>query len=308
MLIAGFFLISFIFAGVDNIPYWAYDGGYVGVRNISMGASGAAEKGEVDSCFYNFSGASGLKDKLWSLTYRILRTPDNEFYPSTKKLYGIGLFTDRGGFIYKTLSSYSMEISSVTEEIKVNKYTLFFSIPQGENVIFSMGFNYYSGRWAEAPSDNLIQDGNGLGLDIGLIYRASPNINYGFSVKNLLGRMGWEEKTEKIPIFIINSVNVKLSEFVSFNFDVESRKYYKDTVEGRNLTIKHFGIEHNILNTVFLRAGFYGEQPGEKQKTTYTAGIGYKKNKVEISLSWKTFYKNNIKYEEVLAGINAPLQ
>ena len=171
-------------------------------------------------------------------------------------------------------------------------------------MVFGVGFNYYSGRWAEVPSERNLQDGHGFGVDIGLKYKFLPNLFLSFSAKNLFAKMWWDEKGEKLPLFLSSGANYRVSDFVILNFDVEERKYYKDTGSGKNFVIKHFGIEHNIFGRVFLRLGAYGEEIGGED-TTYTAGIGYKKENVSLSIAWQTFKKDK-KYEELIFTINTP--
>ncbi|HLD29408.1 MAG TPA: hypothetical protein VJC03_03620 [bacterium] len=293
-------------AAAPDLPYWAYDGEYGGVRNISMGATGAAEMGEDEAVFYNPAGIGSVPNNSWNFTALLLRSPSRDLPPLNKQLLGIGIVTPQGGLVFQPLSSYYLETGGVKQEIKINRYSLALSLPQGDKFVIGMGLNYFSGRWAEVPSDSLIQDGNGMGLDWGVIYRITENLNYGLFFKNFPASIGWETGTEKLPVFVTNAVNVRVGEFISFNFDLEERNYRKDTPEGKELKIRHLGIEHNILDTLCLRAGLYGTDPGEKKKATVTYGIGYRKDKVELSLASKAFYREGQKVSEYLAGLSLP--
>ncbi|RLD17468.1 MAG: hypothetical protein DRI36_03645, partial [Caldiserica bacterium] len=117
----------FLFSGVDQIPYWAYDGNYQGARNISLGASGCADFSS-DSIFYNPASVYNIvKVPLFILSYRIMRKPDEDLYPSNKRFLSVGVISDRGGFTYEVLSSYKFFVSTKTCEIKVNKYSFIVS-------------------------------------------------------------------------------------------------------------------------------------------------------------------------------------
>jgi hypothetical protein len=227
-----------------------------------------------------------------------------------RKLNYIGVCGPQIGFYWRPLSnrvdSSSGTLAGVnfeeTIDEKINVYGITIAVPNSNIVDFGMNINLLTGmigysRIANNVPEVVISDGMGWGLDWGLIYRVSEGLNVGAVLMNGPAYMYWDEYDRyQLPPILRAGVDMQLSNLMSLGVDYE-KGYYDDSLDDSEII--HVGIEQYVKKAVIMRAGIYGKDLNDKYNTTYTAGIGYRKNGYNIDIAMKQYYLNKDKGSEI---------
>ncbi len=202
------------------------------------------------------------------------------------------------GVYYRPLSdktdTYTTDTGEEELQVNLNQYGITVSVEHAENVYFGMNINYLSGMAGysviQGTSPEIkISDGVGWGLDWGIIYDISEFINVGITVLNGPGRFYWDKfDTSYLPLIIRAGMDIQLTNLMSMGIDYENG-LYDDTVSDQSDLIR-LGIEHYLAENFIIRGGMYGSDLEDKYKTTYTGGIGYKKENYLLDIAVRQFF------------------
>lgn len=116
------------------------------------------------------------------------------------------------------------------------------------------------------------------GLDLGALYKTPiPGITFGFTAKNLLGRMGFIEEEDPLPLKIVFGLGYRPSKDILLGLDLIKM----DTIDGIRLG---FGTEVNLAKILSLRGGF--QQKGDPGFSGITLGLGIEIFGLKLDYAW----------------------
>lgn len=290
--------------------YNSYDGKPVGGRALAMGQAFVALADDPYAVFWNPAGLSQLSRNIFGMSLDVGNQSnlDTEKFVRQEPLQGrkltfLSFAAPEGAIFFRPLSNFQTHTdlgNDSWEENEIKIYALGLSITnvygKDKNLLTGINLNYLNGRLAVAKkvADPLVKlsDGNGFSLDLGAIYQATPVLNLGISVNNFPGYLWWEGYNyDRLPVVFRSGIGVKLSSFVTFSSDYEKKFYRSPNPETKRSY--HFGLEQSLLNTIFLRAGLYGEDLNDTDKLHYTFGIGYSYQNYNLDLALDKTRRND---------------
>ncbi|MGM0441557.1 MAG: hypothetical protein ACQEQC_03965 [Elusimicrobiota bacterium] len=255
--------------------------------------------------YWNPGGLQQIENNRFGISANIINDSDIDqnkladlFILEEKKINFLSVCASQVGVYYRPLSNradtYNTDTQSKELHVNLNQYGVTVSVEHAENVNFGMNINYLSGMSGysviESSSPEVtISKGYGWGLDWGLIYEASEFVNVGVTLLNGPAQFYWEEfDTNYLPLIVKTGLDVQLSQLMSLGINYENG-LYDDTVTGKNDLLR-LGIEHYLGDNFVARAGIYGTDLEDKYKSTYTGGIGYKKENYLVDIAMRQFY------------------
>jgi len=187
-------------------------------------------------------------------------------------------------------SEYSLKIDE-----KINVFGITVAVPHNDRVDFGMNINFIFGTMGYILTDGAntaaeIPYGYGWGLDWGMIYKATPNVNFGLTLLNGPAKIYWEKfSDDTLPPILRAGFDIRLTELMSAGIDYE-KGFYDDSRSDES--VAHFGLEQYVTREIILRGGVYGRDLDDKYSAVYTAGIGYEKSSCRIDFAVRQFYLN----------------
>ncbi|MFC1483140.1 hypothetical protein ACFL56_02655 [Candidatus Margulisiibacteriota bacterium] len=167
-----------------------------------------------------------------------------------------------------------------TIENRQSMYNLTLQQAFSEKIYGGINLNYFDSSLDEVK-------GTGIGLDVGVMYRASDAIYIGAVAKNILNsEMQWEDTTDTLPnIYSIGALaNTKI---FNRNFIIAA-DYDSDGQYG-------IGSELEAIKSFFIRAGIH--------KDKYTAGIGLKFDMLMIDYAYQTHTETALEYNSHIISV-----
>lgn len=156
-----------------------------------------------------------------------------------------------------------------------------------------MNFNYFTGYMGVTTNQEFnLDNGFGLGVDWGFLYRLAANLNLGIMLENGPAAFYWDEyQKDIIPFHLRLGLAWGLDNNIKYAFDYD-RNYYK----GRDdLILYHTGLEKYILEEMLsLRVGMYGEEIQDIDDNSYAYGLGCKLNGLIIDLAIEKIYQAHL--------------
>ncbi|MCD6413817.1 MAG: PorV/PorQ family protein [Elusimicrobia bacterium] len=278
-------------------PYNSYDGINPGIRSAAMGGAGVSFSKDASSIYFNPAALFGGKRKsLFSFKVKESPAEISKDITGGRSLIFLGFQSNGSGLGWQILSN--MRISSATEttEVKVNRFAMGFSNKVGSQMTFGMNINFFNGFLGHsdtASSSVKISDGNGWGIDWGLLYRPQPALAMGIAFFNAPASIRWSGYGSEKPPFVTRiGSSLKLPGLFLVSAEAETRKYRKprDYDGKKQIEIYRLGFEQSFFNVIFLRGGIFGEDLNDKKRTGYTAGIGWSKGEADFDVAWKGEY------------------
>ncbi len=320
-----FFVNTSISFSDEEAPtfYNSYDGAVIGARAIGIGETFVAVADNADAIYWNPAGLVQNKANMFTVGFNVQTVTKDELNQLlTKdplrggKLIYLAFTGNQGGLSWRPLSNlkentFTEDIQTDTKtweekEIKINEFLLSLAVPYTEKMDTGFNINYLSGHiaistksmttgtWNE-PSANVCS-GNGFGLDFGILYKVTPFMNLGVMLKNVVAYMYWDDyKRDKLPVTLRTGTAVKLTNLLTFAYDVEKTFY-----SGReNLEIYHMGLEQLFFKAISLRTGIYGRNWDKPKEVTYTFGLGYCKDNYFFDLALRKYFVNLAPEEDI---------
>ncbi|MFC2091602.1 hypothetical protein ACFLTD_02385 [Elusimicrobiota bacterium] len=265
-------------AGSPFSPYWN-PAGIVSLKKNTIGFS------------LNLFGKSDIDSSILKKTYPL----------EGRKLNFISVCGPQVAMYWRPLSE-KVDISTGTIngqayertiDVKSSVYGLTVAVPHAEKVDFGMNINLITGMlgylYKDAQDTELIlSDGLGWGLDWGLIYKLTPDMNIGVSVTNLPAQIYWEDfDKEVLPTVFRAGFDLQLNQLMSFAMDYENAEY-DDSVDDNDMI--HVGMEHYIRSNFLVRAGMYARDFNDSKNAVYTAGLGYSSDLYQVDIAVRQYY------------------
>lgn len=300
--------------------FTSFDGKAPGGRALAMGLAYTSIADDSSSVYFNPAGMANIAGNTLAFSYEIGRQSDlgyDELFSAetlrNSNLMFLSLANENGGFSWRPLADYTDRSESglnwEENEVKVSAYTFSVSHKNNKRLISGMNLSYLSGRIGQARIENSvpsvnISDGNGVTADLGFLYLASPQLQLGLTLQNLLGFMWWADfEPEQLPLTARAGFAYRIEELFTFTSDWEQHYYRKD---GGTVSVTHFGIEQR-LGLIALRGGMYGEDLNDQEKTHYTAGLGYDKDKYRLSIAGEKYKVDQKDVFRYLFSLDLPL-
>jgi len=283
-LVAG--LVVFVIAwnasgSTPPTPYNAYDGINPGMRSASMGGTGVCFRGDASAMYFNPAGLYGSANFV-TFSFKVKQSPEelkDSDILSGRSFYFLGFSGGDMGLAWSPLSNIIISSGAAETEVKINKFTMGFSNRISRNLDFGMNINFFNGFMGVTGTSADISDGNGYGIDWGIIYKMHPNIILGSSFFNAPSSIRWSGYgSENLPKVIRNGGTVKLRGL----FEVSSEK--------KSIKIYRLGIEQSFFGIISFRAGMFGEDLDDKKKSGYSAGIGWSRDRASCDIAWQKQY------------------
>ncbi|MFH1415824.1 MAG: hypothetical protein ABIH89_07055 [Elusimicrobiota bacterium] len=262
-------------------PYWN-PGGLVKMQHSMLGVS------------FNLNANSYTETHVLKDSYPL----------EGRSLNFISVCGDQVGIYWRPLSSRidysSWTVSGIkgeeTIEGKISMCGVTVAVPHNELVDFGMNINYISGIIGVSRVEGndvslVVSDGYGWGLDWGLIYSVTPNVNMGLTLLNCPAYIYWEDyDKDRLPVFFRTGFDIRLAGLAALGID------YANGPEVGPATgngIFYFGIEQYVKNNIIARAGVSGKDFNDAYKTMYTAGLGFSSNGYGIDIAFRHYYLDN---------------
>ncbi len=323
--------ISILIAGTVTVfarpqpptTYNTFDGTLPGARPMAMGYAFAALEGDPAAIAYNPAGLLGLEKSLFALSYETARqselTGDQKY--GSEMLRGrnmnfLAIAVSRGAISWRPLADAETTTTGPgagdfhTREIKVNKYTFSAAQQSSEKMAAGLSLSYLSGSISEygiagSPFAG-ISNGYGLSADLGFIYTLSQQMRFGLSLENLGGTLWWDDyEKDQLPFVFRGGFAFQIPGATTFAADIEKRYYRKD---GDEEQITHFGLEQALGKSMALRAGTYGTDLNDKNKSRVTFGLGYGVNDYQLGLAGEKYAVNDIDVYRYVLSLAIPIQ
>lgn len=275
------------------LPDFIYNGKPVDAKAISMGESFSAVSDNPSAAYWNPAGLKQLERNYFTFCSDINQetdASDTDLYKNDslegKKLLFLGFASPKGAVAFKPLSNYSGIFKNNEIEIRSNKYIFSFASRYTANMLMGINLNYISAQVGVISENSPnISDGNGFGIDIGLLYTASQFLKIGFLAENAPGYLWWTDyRRHIIKSHIRTGIAVQFAEWFLFSFDYENDASTKKE-------FYHAGLQQSITKHLFLRQGIISEKFFKNtDANSYTAGVGYELKNWIVDFATK-FYK-----------------
>jgi len=298
----------------------SYDGIAPGARATAMGGAFVALADDVSAVFYNPAGLAEISRGAVCISYEATRQSElatDEIFSReslrARNIQAISLVSQKAAFSWRPLSNSTWRTQSGADwqedEIKINAFTVSASNKDEGDYATGMNLTYLSGQIAQArlesgsPYINL-SDGYGFSADFGVLYTPSKQIRLGVNFKNIAGYMWWDDfEKDQLPFIVKTGIDFQIKGFTNFCTEWE-RRYYRKTDE---LSITRFGIEQMVGNILALRTGISGSDLNDKEKSSFSGGIGYMQNSFELSLTAERYTIDKKDVYRYLISINIPI-
>jgi hypothetical protein len=255
-----------------------------GARPVAMGQAFVGLADDVESVYWNPAGVARLSGYHASFMHaRQLGMIDYNYLVASAPLpggaHGVGISVIASGDEalreFSLHGVYAREIGPLQAGVGLKFRRSSF----GNNLLSGDDYVIFD---PDEISDGLMNQvsgtGQGFGLDVGLLFRASPTVSYGLMVRDLFAPINWDSRTqnpdraessynEGLPTEVI--VGSAFQPYPSFLVTADFRPaIYEDTQHAFR-----FGGEYGIMDIVFLRAGTQQAFNAETQNK-YTLGLG----------------------------------
>ncbi len=261
-------LTALILAGQDT--HGGYAGAFLrfgmGARSVSMGNTGVAYSENGFAPFYQPAALPFLSQRHFSLSYYYLSL-DRQLHFSglsvpVKPSAGVAVSWLHGGV--KQIQGRSLT-GDPTETYETGEDVFILSFANAFHPQFSLGVNFKILR-----HQLLELTAQGLGFDVGLLFKPWSAITLGLQAKDMGAGYTWNTQklfdeegsnyTETFPRVYKFGIALQQHNFV-FTGDVE--------YSSKQVLKTHFGGEYNFQNLAYLRLGFNDRFP------TFGAGLAY---------------------------------
>ncbi len=298
---------SFLSAEILSDKY--YIGEMPSSQAIGRGGAFVAVGGSAYAAFWNPAGLSLLENNKLGISANIYSETSldvailNKKYPlQGQKINFISIVAPQAGVYWRPLvnrvdkSTGTSNGVDYTEKIdvKISVFGLTIAVPHTDEIDFGMNINFIFGTLGLARIKGgiptaTIHYGYGWGLDWGLIYKVSDIFNVGISLLNGPAWIYWDGfGNHALPPILRSGINMQFSELMSVGIDYK-KGFYDDSLNDAGII--HLGIEHYLLRNFIIRGGIFGSDFNNHYTTTYTAGIGYRKENYMFDIAFKQFYE-----------------
>ena len=301
-----------------------YDGTPPGARPMGMGYAFCAVAHDPAAVAYNPAGLIGIDASLLALSYEAARqtelTGDLKFGSEMlrgRNLNFLALAVSRGSISWRPLADVTVLTGTPgagnfhTRDIKLNKYTFSAAQQSDEKMAAGLNLSYLSGSIAEYGIDNStpfagVVSGYGFSADLGFIFTLAEQIKMGLALENIGGTLWWDDyEKEQLPFILRGGLAYQIEGFTTFAADIEKRYYRKD---GDEEQITHFGLEQALGQSLTVRAGTYGSDLNDKNRSRVTFGLGYNQNNYQLALSGEKYALNNTDVYRYVFSLAVPIQ
>ncbi len=242
----------------------------VGVRASALGEAVVALGGDVFAPSWNPAVLAELKRiEIGFMHSEMIMNAKTDFFGVTYPTR-IGNFGLSGIFFAPEAIPLTDEIGKTFGEIKWFDYALTFSYARRVSNRLSLGFNLKTVRRQENDPIFGETKGQSLAGEIGLIYSATRNLDFGFSLLNYGEKIQMEREKRKddlprtIRVGLAYEWQPNRLDGLTFSLDLNK------TLEAK--WRKNIGIEYSLERIIFLRTG-YLEKTGNILGLTYGLGI-----------------------------------
>lgn len=322
-----FFILFFVVINVSakkppTMPN-SYNGMAVSAKSLAMGDTGTGSVSRADNIYFNPAGLSyNTNEKIQiEILTSILRDSDlskaeiNMTDPTDLGLMSITLMQKFGAISWRTLSSHEIKVSSGSDWAKkqenIKAVTLSVGNVSENGSALGINISYLYGTMAESFVESSTayaqtSSGNGVSLDIGMIYPLRDHLVFGINLENIIGFMWWSDYNnyDQLPFTIKTGAGYYLGGF-SLLIDY-SRRFYRFGDLNQNLV--SVGAEQYITSFLSLRAGAEGTAISDisnKENIKYTYGFGLNISIVTLNFAAQNYKINSENVSEYFCSVKA---
>ena len=269
-------------------------------RFLSLGKSFMSVANDSTAIFINPAGLAQLDS--WSAN-SMLGKHMNEYnqvvlgyeYPTSMGTFGIGY------------TSYSIQVSvpSVYQQLPIPIISGEANFRYG-NYVFLLSYankldfiypNLYGGATLKLYKGELAGsgintvNGNGMDLDLGLLYKLNSNWQLGLALQSILpasmgGKMSWSDNTEAAyPATVKAGASFKPRQDINLSLDSD---FFP--TQSSLPTLLHFGAEWVATTLVTLRGGIDQGTRGNSTNNNLSLGVGFKFIEFNFDYAYHTYY------------------
>lgn len=297
-----FFIFNFALAKEIPLPEEAYRGIEVGPRALGMGGAFVGLANDPLAPYWNPAGLTQMSYPVGMIVSANLKSKIDRaqdlFNPYTlfddAQFNFISFVSRRSGLGWRQvnkINKHTYDVGSSTD-CWSNLHEIFLTAARGQGqTALGVNFKYLFGnflQWEKSKDGNGWREpildrsnGQGFGLDLGLIYIVSEYLNIGVVGENVFTRVWWKGyETVRVSPKLRVGANLEWPGYMNFTFDLEK-------ISGKkNKPIYHLGVEGGVYG-ISLRTGIFGEDITETKsnESTITVGIGYKYKKFQIDIA-----------------------
>ena len=289
-------------AGASVLEDIYYTGETPGAAALGRGGAYSAVKGDAYASFWNPAGLAALSENLLAVSSDFMSSgPLNKSIMagplSGSNLNYIAIAGPEVGMYWRPLAlrvedstgTRNGESYRIKRDVKINMFGLSVGVKHAERVDFGMNMNFIFGTMGvaeitEQSASAEVPYGYGWGIDWGLIYRMSDQVNAGVVLRNGPSAIYWDKGfgRDRLPPILRAGLDIRLSQLMSVGVDYE--KSFADSSVNPGESV-HLGVEHYLAQNLILRAGVYGSNLDSETSRVYTAGLGYMFDKYNIDLA-----------------------
>ncbi len=264
------FVLTIILLGILSLGYAQTFGSFTegptigwSPRAIGMGGAFVTIEGDINGATYNPASIARLLNSEFLIAYHYIGLlPDSLGFGQVNMTGNLLSFAvpDRG--LWASTIYYTRIAPQEDLGISYSENVLGYSMAKILFNNLSLGVNIKR-LWVSLPQPYM---GDGIGLDMGLIFKLTQNFKIGVAVYNLYSAIYWYNGEEGYHESIATTVKVGLS----YQTD---RLIIAGNIDFPDLTY-HFGGEYSINKNLAIRLGWNIDSP--------TFGIGFKKDNITL--------------------------
>lgn len=243
----------------------------VGARPLAMGGAFIAVADDSSAAYWNPAGLVALKRRELALTYTV-NNRSRYNYDEFLSYAGPGPAATAGGLSLIREHTGTREGSGAYEASDWLVYSVAKSLSGGLSVGANVRYETYVRR---APGMELMS-GSRWGLDVALLYRASPELSLGFLVQDVgLSPIHWQSgREEAVRANVRPGIAYKPDARTIMALDIyDLGAYLAPPPDGQSSTFAvRAGIERRLTGSLAARVGYYGISPS---MGAITGGAGW---------------------------------
>lgn len=232
-------------------------------KAVGMGGAFVTIEGDINGITYNPASLARLINSQFSISYHYVGLVSDSL--------GFGQTNISGNFVGFVVPDTGLWASGIyfsrispQEELGIpySENTLSYSLAKVLFNNLSLGLSIKR-MWVTMPQP---YSADGIGVDVGLIFRINPNFKIGFAIYNLFSSIYWyngeESYKEAVPATIKTGLSFQNEKLIlAGNIDFPDLTY-------------HIGGEYAINNNLSIRLGWNIDSP--------TLGLGFKKDNIML--------------------------
>ncbi|HHV63269.1 MAG TPA: hypothetical protein GXX51_11610 [Firmicutes bacterium] len=242
----------------------------VGARPLAMGGAFVAVADDSSAVYWNPAGLAQLKSKELSLTYTLNNRDTfnyDEFLVYAEPDTGKG-----AGGISWIKEHYLLRVDDAGElYYSSNWFT--YSYARRPSRDFYVGANIRYEKHSLYRPNVVEATGNRWGIDLGMLYKATPRLSLGLLVQDINGSpVAWSDGSETLT-----AVNIRPGiAYRPDNATTVALDLYDIAGEGGPPGTIRFGVERWLTKKFAIRGGYYQI---DETSGSITAGVGYRSEK-----------------------------